>query len=176
MTPRPIALALVLVLVACGKDEPGKDWSGKPLDATIEDKVNGKAFRILAPKGMKLDDIGGAGPDAISKHWLADVGDYFSEPSFTVSYDSIPAKDLDGFLADAMLDDKDVVAKKEATADGFVLVTHTKNKGIVRAFVGKAKGDVHLKCRASQARTGGVPNPDATMAWLERLCLSLTIL
>jgi hypothetical protein len=46
----------------------------------------------------------------------------------------------------------------------------------VRAEIMKTKGDAHLACRASQAKTGGVPSPDATMAWLEKLCSSLTIL
>ena len=70
---------------------------------------------------------------------------------------------------------KDVIAKQEQTADGFVLVYHTKNNGIVRVHTLKTKGDTNLFCRASQAKTGGVPNPDATMAWLEKLCGSLTL-
>jgi hypothetical protein len=174
-----ILLGLALAMSGCGSSsEPGKDWSKKPLDATIESKVNGAGFKLSVPKGWKFDATVGAesDPAAISKQWRPDVDDYFSEPSVTVSYASIPAKDLEGFVGDAMLDDKYTVVKKAAIADGFVLTAHTKNHGIVRAHVMKRKGEVHIDCRASQAKTGGVPSPAATMAWLEQLCSSLTIL
>lgn len=174
-----IAAAVLVGLVACGGDKkddgPGKDWSGKPLDVTIKEKVKGVEFTIQAPAGMTLDGAD-AGPDAITKRWDADVKDYFSEPGFSVAYSAIPPKTLDDFVTYAMLDDNDVVAKKEATADGFVLASHTKNKGIVRVEVLKKKGEHHLTCRASQAKQGGVPSPDKTLAWLEQLCGSLTIL
>ena len=180
MTTGRSALALALIAAtaaACGsKDEPGKDWSGTPLDTPIESSVRRTPFRIVAPKLMKPDPAMSNSPDATTQRWYADLHDHFSEPSFSVSYDAIPAKDLDAFVRDAMLDADDIVAKKEATPDGFVLVTHTRNNGTVRAYVGKIKGEVHLTCEASQAKTGGVPNPAATMAWLERLCASLTIL
>lgn len=174
-------VALALAAVACGgsksaKDEgPGKDWSGKPLDVTITDKVKGIGFTIKAPAGMKLED-GDTGPDAITRSWEADMKDNWNEPGFAVSYKAIPAKTIDDYVRDAMLDDKDVVAKKEALADGFVLVTHTKNKGIVRAQVMRRKGEDHVECRASQAgNRGPVKNPDQTLAWLEQLCTSLAI-
>ncbi|MCA9675015.1 MAG: hypothetical protein H6709_17470 [Kofleriaceae bacterium] len=172
-----LPLALGLALTACGKkgdDGPGKDWSGKALDVTVENKVNNVAFKVQLPKGMKFDGDDD-GPEVITKMWKADVHDYFSEPSVMISYEAIPATDIDGFVKDAMLDDKDVIAKQEKTADGFVLVTHTKNNGIVAVEVMKVKGDAHLVCRASQAKDGGVPSPDKTMAWLEQLCSSLTI-
>ncbi|MEZ4399606.1 MAG: hypothetical protein R3B06_06290 [Kofleriaceae bacterium] len=171
-------VALSLALAACGGSKksagPGQDWSGKPLDTTITDKVKGVGFTIKAPAGMKLDGTD-ADPDAITKRWQADVDDYFSEPSFSVAYAAIPAKDVDGFVRDAMLGPKDVVAKQAATDDGFVLTTHTQDNGTVRASVLKRKGDVTLTCRASQAKTGGVPSPEKTLAWLESLCSSLTI-
>lgn len=174
-------LLIGTVLFACGKpSEPGADWSAKPLDATIENKVNGVPFKLQVPKGWKFDAVGDQKEDdatAITKQWRPDVKDYFSEPSVTISYAAIPPKDLDGFVKDAMLDEgKDVIAKQEQTPDGFVLIYHTKNKGIVRAHTMKTKGDAHVYCRASQAKTGGVPSPDATMAWLEKLCGSLTLL
>jgi hypothetical protein len=178
MMNKLMTFALVVGLAACGgkkESGPGQDWSGKPLDVTIEDKVNNVAFSLKAPKGMKLDE-GDAGPEAITKRWDADVKDYFSEPGFSVAYSAIPPKTIDEMVEYAMLDDNDVVAKKETTADGFVLVTHTKKKGIVRVEVLKRKGDVHLTCRVSQAKDEGVPNPEKTMAWMEQLCGSLTIL
>jgi hypothetical protein len=166
--------ALLLGLLACGgKKEtgPGQDWSGKALDETVEGKVNNVGFTLKLPKGMKADRA-----TDVTAQWIADVDDYFSEPSVMVSYKAIPPKDLDGMVQDAMLDDNDVVAKKETTADGFVLVTHTKKKGIVRVEVLKRKGDHHLGCYVSQAKDEGVPNPEKTMAWMEQLCGSLTIL
>lgn len=173
-------LLLGATLVACGKSSgPGADWSAKPLDATIENKVNNVAFKLSVPKGWTFDAASGEkedDPAAISKEWRPDMKDYFSEPSVTISFAAIPPKDLPGFIKDAMLDEgKDVIAKQEQTADGFVLVYHTKNNGIVRVHTLKTKGDTNLFCRASQAKTGGVPNPDATMAWLEKLCGSLTL-
>ncbi|HEY5922420.1 MAG TPA: hypothetical protein VIV11_12150 [Kofleriaceae bacterium] len=172
---------IAALLFACGKPaEPGADWSAKPLDATIESKVKGVPFKLSVPKNFKFDGVGDDkedNPESITKRWRPDVKDYFSEPSVSVSYAAIPAKDLDGFVSDAMVDkDKDVIAKKEQTADGFVMLYHTKNKGIVRVELLKRKGDVHLNCRASQAKQGGVPSPDATMAWLEKMCASLTLL
>lgn len=179
MIKKLTTIALMLSLVACGgggtKDEgPGKDWSGKPLEVTITDKVKNLGFTIKAPKGMKLEERGEAGPEAISKRWEADMKDNWNEPGFTVSYKAIPAKTLEEYVKDAMLEEKDVIAKQEAIADGFVLVTHTKNKGIVRAQVMKRKGEEHIECRASQAgNRGPVKNPDKTLVWLEQLCSSL---
>ena len=168
---------LLIGLVACGgkgESGPGKDWSGKPLDVTIKDKVKGVEFSIQAPAGMKLERD--EGPDAVTKRWEADLDDNFSEPGFSVAYASIPPKDLETFVKYATVDDTDVIAKQEATDDGFKLVYHTKNKGIVRVEILKRKGEHHLTCRASQAKDGGVPSPDKTIAWLEQLCGSLTIL
>ena len=45
----------------------------------------------------------------------------------------------------------------------------------MRAHVLKRKGDATLECRASQAKQGGVPSHDETLAWLEQICASLTI-
>jgi hypothetical protein len=180
MTKTLISAALIIAVAACGgkKDSAGGghggDWSGKPLDETITEKVKNIGFTIKAPKGMKLEDVGEKGPEAITKSWEADKKDNWNDPGFSVSYKAIPAKTIDEYVSDAMLDDKDVVAKKEQTADGFVLLTHTKTKGIVRAHVMKRKGEEHIECRASQAGDRGpVPNADKTLAWLEQLCSSL---
>ena len=165
-------IALVTFLVACGgSGGPGGDWSGKPIDQVTKGTVNKAAFTIKLPAGMKLD--GPAGGD-IAQEWRADVDDYFSEPSVMVSFASIPATTIEDYVRDAMLDAKDVVAKQAALPDGFVLLTHTQNNGIVRAHVMKVKGATHLDCRAAQAKDGGVPNPEKTLAWLEQLCLTLT--
>lgn len=170
MTSTRIALCLVATtLFACGSSaEPGKDWSKTPLDATVEGTVKGVAFKVSVPKGwVPAGDM--------ENQWRPDVKDYFSEPDVTVRAPFTTVKTVDDFVGNAMLDAKDVVGKKAQTADGFVLVTHTKNNGTVRAFVLKAKGEAQIVCEAEQAKTGGVPSPDATMAWLEQLCSSLTL-
>lgn len=174
---KPLAFLVVLAAACGGKKSsgPGQDWSGKPLDQKIEAKVNNVAFSLMVPKGMRAEEGGDTSPEAITRSWEADLEDQWSEPHFAVSYASIPAKDLDGFLEDRMLDDDEVIVKKEATADGFVVTHHSKTKGLVYAEVMKIKGEHHLECRASQAKDGGVPSFDKTIAWLEKLCSSLTI-
>ncbi len=166
-----VAVALVIALSGCGKDKkaPGLDWSGKELKP-VKNKVKGIDFTISLPDGMKLED-----PNAeITLHWKADMDDYFSEPGVAVSFAAIPASTLDKHVERAMLDDTHTIAKKQEIEDGFLLAYHTKNKGIVKVSVLKKKGDTALQCRASQAKQGGVPSPDKTMAWLEKICLSLT--
>lgn len=49
------------------------------------------------------------------------------------------------------------------------------NFEIVRVDYMSHKGDTYLGCSAFQMRRGGVPNPQTTMEWLERLCKSLII-
>jgi hypothetical protein len=171
---KPVMLVFVAALFgACGsKGEPGQDWSGRPLEVTIEESVNGVAFTIQAPKGLKHEADRAT---EVTRWWRADVHDYFSEPSFTVSYESIPAKDLAGFIRGSLLDADEVIAKQEELADGFVLVHHNPGKSLAYAQVLTRKGDVHLRCSASQARDGGLPSFERTLAWLEALCRSLTI-
>ncbi len=170
-----VVIAIMHVLLAGCRDDgaaasPGKDWSSTPLDVTIESKVHHVAFRIRAPVGMKLEDADDAG--ATIKQWRAEGKDF----SFMVAYAAMPTTSLDAFVRRSLLSRSAVIDKAEATADGYVLVSHMPFYGLVAASVQKAKGETHLACRASQAKTGGVPNPAATMAWLEKLCASLTIL
>ncbi|HEY5922419.1 MAG TPA: hypothetical protein VIV11_12145 [Kofleriaceae bacterium] len=156
------------------------DWSNKPLDATIESKVKGIAFKLAVPAGFKFQALGNQSeddPGLIAKRWRPDVANYLSEPSVSVSFVASTPTNMRAFTDSAMLDmDKNVIAKQETTPDGFVMLTHTTDKATVRAHVVKPKGDVAVACRAHQTKMGGVPNPDATMAWLEKLCASLTLL
>ena len=169
-------LVLSLGLAACGGGKkaagPGADWSARPLDVTISDQVYNVAFTIKSPSGMKLES--NDGPAAVTKRWEADVDDAFSEPSFAVAFAAIPATNLTEFV-DREVTDGDQVIEQQTTADGFVLVTRSKSGGLIRAQRLKRKGDVHLTCRASQAKTGGVPSPDKTAAWLASICATLVI-
>ncbi len=82
---------------------------------------------------------------------------------------------MEEYVASAMLDDKYVIEHKEMNGDFFIISAHTKNNGIVKVSLLRQKGDTSLECHASQAKTGGVPSPEATLAWLEKLCQTLTI-
>jgi hypothetical protein len=164
-------LAILMMVAACGSGEPGADWSGKPLDVPVKNTVLSAGFSLRLPAGMKLEAKG----DELTREWIADQSDYFSEPTVTISYASIPPKDLDGFVQDAMLTNKDVVAKKAALPDGFILVHHTADHGLEVVELMRIKGSAHVTCRAGQARTGGVKNPEKTLAWLEQLCTTLAI-
>jgi hypothetical protein len=170
-------LAATLTLAACGKGrEPGQDWSGIPLDTTYAAKINNVAITVRGPAHMKLDEGAHKATDAdLTKTWLADVDDYFSEPDFQIGFESIPATTIDEFVKSAMVDPKHVITKQAATADGFVVAFHSANNGLLGVATMKTKGANHLTCNASQAKTGGVPSPDKTLAWLEQLCASLTI-
>jgi hypothetical protein len=60
-------------------------------------------------------------------------------------------------------------------ADYLVVASHTGDNGIVKVDYMSHKGATYIGCSAFQMRRDGVPNPQATMEWLERLCRSLTI-
>ena len=170
-----LMVSVSLVFSACGgkkdeksaKDEPGRDWSAKPLKA-VDAAIGEVKFSVDLPEGFKLDNQGD-----VNVSWKADLEDYFSEPSVQVLLASTPAKTPEEFVQNAMLDKNDEVLKSEKTADGFLLEYATKNKGILRVSVQKAAGDKALVCNASQAKQGGVPNFEATRAWLGKICGSL---
>jgi hypothetical protein len=174
---RPTLLAccaLLLLSTACGKgeDQPketlGEDWSGRALDQKTSGTVSAVGFSLTLPAKMKLDV-----DDADRKEWLADKDDYFGEPSVTISVDAIPPKDIDGAVADMMVGKEDVIVRRDTIEAGFIVTYHSKNKGLLKTRVWKKAGDKTITCSAGQAKTGGVPNFDATRAWLEKLCLSM---
>ncbi|PKN21224.1 MAG: hypothetical protein CVU65_17305 [Deltaproteobacteria bacterium HGW-Deltaproteobacteria-22] len=172
-----LMISMTMVLSSCGgkkdkeakDDEPGKDWSAKPLAAT-EGAIGAIKFTVDLPAGFKVDNQGD-----VNISWRPDMDDYFSEPSVQVLLASTPAKTPEEFVSNAMLDKNDEVIKSEKTADGFLLEYATKNKGILRVSVQKAAGEKALVCNASQAKQGGVPNFEATRAWLGKICGSLKL-
>jgi hypothetical protein len=178
-----IALGALVVasLAACGKsgggDAIGQDWSKRPLkavEASLEDTMldvkRTATFTIDLPDKMKKEDRGSGHVE-----WRADQKDEWSEPSVTVGFAMLP-KSAEDALSTTMPEKDDVIVKSEALGDGFIVVSHTKDKGIVRVEVWKKRGDGEaLTCRASQAKDGGVPSPDATLGWLEKICTSLTV-
>lgn len=171
-------LLLCAVLVACGSAGPA-DWSDKPLDVTIESAVYQVPFKLSVPQGWKFR---GSGPDReddpalLVKTW-APATKAPGEPRVSIVYEALPPDDLEGAIKAAGFRDTDGgLIKKEQTATGFVLVRHSKTKAVLWVYVLQRKGDHALACRATQASHGGVPNADAELVWLERLCASLTLL
>ncbi|HEX5061161.1 MAG TPA: hypothetical protein VFV99_17465 [Kofleriaceae bacterium] len=175
------AVVLCVLVAACRKEsEPRTDWSQTALDTTIESTVKDVPFTLSLPRSWKFSashERKEVDPEQLTKEWRPDLKDFYDEPSVTVAYAGAPAKTLDAFVKETLLDPtKDVIEKEARTADGYVIAYHTPGKGVVRVEMLKTKGDVSLYCRGSQARGGGVPSPLATLAWLEKVCDSLTLL
>jgi len=170
-----LAYLVAIVSVACGGSKSGgDDWSTRPLKSTT-DSVKGVAFSIDLPEGLVKDAT--HAKDDVTQLWEGRKGERhdFSAPSVMVSYNSIPAKSLDEFVKDAMPSAKDDVVRKDKLADGYIVTLQGQSKGIVTVLVAKQAGEVVLGSRCSQANDDGLPNLDATRAWLEKICLSLAI-
>jgi hypothetical protein len=165
-----VAILAFVVLGACKKSEgpAGKDWSQTALKP-YEGVADGIGFTVQVPEGMK------ATAEEIRTEWEAVDGDEFTSPHVTVSRTFVVPESIDEAVESVMPGEKDVIAKKEALPDGFLVVWHTPKKGLVRAQVYRIAGENALDCRASIANDAGIPNFDGTTAWLEKICLSLTL-
>ncbi len=165
-----VALGLV---AGCGKDEGGDaevDFSAAALEP-VEVDVKGQKVSVSVPKGFTLED----GPFVRLR---APAKEHFSLPSFTLRLvtlgapESIEALKLEsGTKAKPM-----AVTKREAVAGGLLIAGHNSTKGTVELtfFKPRPEGGA-VSCRAVQARSEGVPNPEATLAMFERACTSLTL-
>lgn len=164
-------LAWTALLVACSRSgAPGGDWSRVALDDTIESSVMNANFQIKLPKGWKRDVN-----DEHMKGWRPDVEDFMSAPSVTVGYVQQQPPSLDAYTEALTFPGTPIVDKKIMNADYLVVVSHTVDNGIVKVDYMSHKGDTYIGCSAFQMKDGGVPSPQATMEWLERLCKTLTI-
>ncbi len=72
-----------LVLTACGgkqdgksakEDEPGRDWSAKPLKA-VDAAFGQVKFSVELPEGFKLDNQGGVPNSESTRAWLGRICD-----------------------------------------------------------------------------------------------------
>lgn len=149
-------------------DSSGGDWSERSLSAKTV-TLGEVSFEIGLPDGMKKSEaLSGEERSA----WKADKSDNFAAPTITVSLTSMPSS-IDEAISSAMIEaDGFTVVKKEKTASGFV-VSAKKGKGQIRALSWVDAGDEAIRCGASQANNDGVPNLDASLAWLEKVCTSV---
>lgn len=192
---RPVLLlCLVTTLTACGKsgDPPAAkararatdlgpdhivDHSREPL-TRVHDTVQGVAFSIDLPAGLERE-----AKDAYV-HWTMG-GNSFLEPAITVMKldgASFPAT-VDEAAERALLikDEERVVPSKRATAQGFLVSTQRPDGQFLEVTCNVKKGDTILEGTWIQ-RTGTgrstdqpIPSLDATRAWAEQICGSLTI-
>jgi hypothetical protein len=164
-------LAWAALLVACSRSGASDgDWSRVALDDTIESSLLNADFQIKIPKGWKRSRN-----DQLVKGWRPDVEDFMSAPSVTVGLVGQPPQNLDAYIEGLTFPGTPIVDKKIMNADYLVVVSHTVENDIVKVDYMSHKGDTYIGCSAFQMKDGGVPNPQATMEWLERLCKSLTI-
>jgi hypothetical protein len=164
-------VAWAAVLVACNRSgAPVADWSSVALDDTVESSVTNASFEIQLPKGWKRDVN-----YELMKGWRPNVEDYSGEPSVTVGYVQQPPESLDAYIKSVTFEGTPIVDKKLMNADYLVVVSHTVDNRTVKVDYMTHKGDTYVGCSAFQMRRGGVPKPQATMEWLERLCRSLII-
>ncbi len=87
-----------------------------------------------------------------------------------------PSPDLDTAVKRSLImSKKDTVkGKRVLTNGGFLVVHHNAKKTKINATVHlKLTATRTLYCGASQSRGGGVPDADAVMDWLAKLCSSL---
>jgi hypothetical protein len=164
------AAMLSVSFVGCKKSGPSaKDWSKVALQPS-EGPVDGIPFAAQIPAGMKL-----TAQEEIRTEWEAADGDPFKSPHVSVSRTFTTPSTPEEALEYVMPDEKDVVVKKAAIDGGFIVVWHTQKKGLARAQVYRIQGERALDCRASIANDDGIPSFDATLAWLEQICLSLRL-
>jgi hypothetical protein len=164
------AVMLSVSFAGCKNSGPSdKDWSKVALQP-YEGVVDGIKFAVQVPAGMKI-----TAQEDIRTEWEAADGDPFKSPHLSVSRTFTTPATPDEALEFVMPDDKDVIVKKAAVDGGFVVVWHTQRKGLARAQVYRIKGEQALDCRASLANDNGIPNFDATLAWLEQICVSLQL-
>lgn len=193
--PRPfLLLYLVTTLAACGKSDPPPATrtrpagdEGGPLHVVdhskealtrVQDSVQGVSFSLELPAGLKRE-----AKDAYV-HWTMG-GNSFLEPSITVMK-------VDGLSFPTSVDDaaeralrikgeERTVPSKRATAQGFLVTTQRPDGQFLAVTCHVKKGDAILEGSWMQ-RTGTgrstdqpIPSLDATRAWAEQICGSLTI-
>lgn len=183
-----ISLALgcvALALVACGSKSTTKSkkdksayWLGRTLKP-FSGKVEGVGVTVQLPDGLK--------PKAADKaltgyYWQPTDGDEFDYPQFSISthhyYPESPAA-ARKWIKDDGLRKGHVVTRAEAVNGGFLLAHHNaKKKYLITVFFRKV-GKKILTYQAIWIRSrddkGPVPKLAKIKAWMEKICLTLTV-
>lgn len=176
-----VSLSIGSGLGACGGKE-GEASGGRGSGGSGEDdfsqaelvptevKVMDLTITADLPKGFVLDD----GPFV---KYVAPKSDNFSLPSFTFRLENYPPKSLEATKLESGTPQKPMVeTKRAALADGWVVAGHNETKSTAEVIVIKPQeGGKAIKCRGVQAHSKGVPNLEATLAWLEKGCASTRV-
>lgn len=169
--------AAVVSVTACGGKKAdvgggaggaaeGDDWSAVALKVQDID-VKGAAFTVTLPDGMARD------PDWPGTSYIVPKADNFSLPKFRFELGACDAEAAGMQLKMGSTQAKPLtVAKQGEVAGGYAITAHTADKGTLWYFACKPLGaKLAIQCTGSQAKTGGVPNADATLAMFEKVCM-----
>lgn len=166
-----LALALTSPLGACGDAGADADWSAKPLEPVTVD-VKGQPITVSLPAGMERE----ARSPFVRYQPAGDAK--LGLPTFTFAIESVgaPRGPDDLKLESGTAQKPMTVVKREAVAGGLLITGHNSTRGTVevRFFLGREGGGA-VSCRGVQARSEGVPSPEATLAMLERACTSMKL-
>ena len=150
----------------------GKDWSGVALDTTTTANIGNIMFDLQLPSGWKEEKTAAT---QFSRAWRPDMKNSAGEPGVTVQKELKPPQTMADFVGEVGLGDKYVIEHKEMNGDFFIIAAHAKDNTSVEVVLVRQKGDTYLSCQAIQNKVSGVPNPEGTQAWLEKVCQSLKI-
>ena len=159
-----ITLAAVCVVAACGGG--GEDWTKKPTE-TVSGKVDGVAFTIEVPKGMRQK----AEADELRFDFLVD--DRVFTPDIVIREGAF-AKTLDDYVKG----EPKVASwiRKESLADGYVVSYENPNykgKEDYLVYAIKTVGDKVLTCSGRVTRWSKDDKVKDKVPALEKVCLSI---
>jgi hypothetical protein len=203
MTSRPLwAIGALCLLVACESEAPGKTSDGAPSSEVKKKSAepkkkagvrdwSGDALRTAPGLAGKLRytidlpaDLRPSGGGTLSTYRSARWGDgVYTDLEVSVHAGMVPPS-LESVIENktGMGADDHVVKTKEDLADGFLVTHHSPDKSVVQTILWRMpsaedKGQLKtaLACVAKQSAPDGVPNFEATVAQLEKICRSLAI-
>jgi hypothetical protein len=166
---RPVErIAVIALLAACGgKRDDANGWADRPL-AQVTGRLGGTlSYTIMMPQGMRNPDK--ESPSRVIYEALSDP----TVPSIDLYFDPAPPKTLEAAFKRVDPEFTDEVVRKEALADGFIVVLRQRETHWA-IHVDKPAGNVGIHCLGMQARHHGEPE-DASRALLETICQSLVV-
>jgi len=148
-----------------------KDWAKLPLK-----RVNAVAKKV--PFTIELPDGLEKSVDSIQVSWHFPGERRFVTPRVAVNISELPPPLTmkDAVSRSLIMSKKDTVKAKRAVDGGFLVVHHNAKKSKINATVHLKLSDKRtLYCNASQSRGGGIPNADAIMDWLAKICTTVKL-